>query len=125
VPVEPRVGDHLGQEPPGLVDKAGDQGLFAQEMTGWPAEISKPLIQRHVSPDWLRAGLREASNVTQLYSEMQHAGPMPDVPLIILYSMTTDAFKEAVSIGESGTCSAGNSRATRLPSWTKRPHAAP
>jgi hypothetical protein len=47
--------------------------------------------------------VREASNVAQLYNEMQHAGPMPDVPLIILCSMTTDAFKEAVSIGESGS----------------------
>jgi hypothetical protein len=78
------------------------RGLFAQEMTGWPADISNPLIECHVSPGWLRVGLREASNVTQLYDEMRHAGPMPDVPLVILCSMTTDAFKEAVSIDESG-----------------------
>jgi hypothetical protein len=78
------------------------RGLFAQEMTGWPADISNPLIECHVSPGWLRVGLREASNVTQLYDKMRHAGPMPDVPLVILCSMTTDAFKEAVSIDESG-----------------------
>jgi hypothetical protein len=45
-------------------------------------------------PGLAAVGLREASNVTQLYNEMQHAGPMPDVPLIILCSMTTDAFRE-------------------------------
>lgn len=89
--------------PEGLPGEVIDfyRGLFAQEMTGWPAEIRDPLIERHVSLDWLRAGLREASNVTQLYGEMRHAAPMPDVPLIILCSMTTDAFKEAVSVGES------------------------
>jgi hypothetical protein len=32
---------------------------------------------------------------------------------------------EEISNPRSRTCSAGNSRATRLPPWTKRPHAAP
>jgi hypothetical protein len=46
-------------------------------------------------------GLREASNVDQLYDEVRRAGPLPDVPLIILCSMGTDGFRQAVSIGES------------------------
>jgi len=77
------------------------RGLFAQEMADWPEEVREPLIERHVSPEWLRTGLQEASNVNQLYDEVRHAGPMPDVPLIVLCSMSTDAFKEAVSVGES------------------------
>jgi hypothetical protein len=67
------------------------------EREGIRGRPPRRFLSRHVSPDWLRVGLREASNVTQLYNEMQHAGPMPDVPLIILCSMTTDAFREAVS----------------------------
>jgi pimeloyl-ACP methyl ester carboxylesterase len=77
------------------------RGLFAQEMADWPEGVRELLIDRHVSPEWLRTGLQEASNVNQLYDEVRHAGPMPDVPLIVLCSMSTDAFKEAVSVGES------------------------
>ena len=77
------------------------RGLFAREMTDWPAAIREVLIERHVSPEWLRTGLQEAGNVHRLYDEVRHAGPMPDVPLIILCSMGTDGFKQAVLVGES------------------------
>ncbi len=77
------------------------RGLFAQEMPGWPAAIREALIERHVSPAWLRTGLREAGNIDQLYDEVRHAGPLPDVPLIILCSTGTDGFKQAVLVGES------------------------
>jgi hypothetical protein len=77
------------------------RGLFEQEMARWPTEIREVLIEGHLSREWLQAGLREASNVDQLYDEIRHAGPMPDLPLIILCSMETDGFKQAVSVGES------------------------
>jgi pimeloyl-ACP methyl ester carboxylesterase len=90
-----------------LPDKLPDElvqvyrALFAREMAAWSAEIRTPLIEAHVSPAWLRVGLQEAKNVEQLYDEVRHAGPLPDVPLIILCSMETDDFKRAVSAGES------------------------
>jgi hypothetical protein len=49
----------------------------------------------------LRAGLQEAKNVDQLYDEVRQAGPMPEVPLIVLSSMGIDSFKRAVSQGTS------------------------
>ena len=73
--------------------------LFEQEMTDWPEEISKVLVERHVSLAWLRVGLQEATNVEQLYDEVRHAEGMPDVPVIILTSMGIDPFKAAVSQG--------------------------
>jgi hypothetical protein len=76
-------------------------GLFAREMADWPDSIRELLIERHVSSEWLRAGLQEAKNVDQLYDEVRHAGPMPDVPLIVLSSMEIDSFKRAVSQGTS------------------------
>jgi pimeloyl-ACP methyl ester carboxylesterase len=75
------------------------RALFEQELTSWPENVRQILVERHVSLDWLRAGLQEAINVEQLYDEVRHAGPMPDVPLIILTSMGIDSFKEAVSQG--------------------------
>jgi pimeloyl-ACP methyl ester carboxylesterase len=75
------------------------RGLFAQEMAEWPAEIRQPLIERHVSLRWLPVGLREGKNIDQLYDEVRHAGPLPDVPLIVLTSMGTDSFRRALSPG--------------------------
>jgi hypothetical protein len=47
------------------------RGLFGAEMADWPEEIREPLIERHVSPEWLRVGLREAKNVGQLNDELR------------------------------------------------------
>ena len=73
--------------------------LLTQMLAGWPEEVSEPLIERHVSPEWLRTGFQEAKNLDQLNEEMRQAGPMPDVPLIILAGTGIDAFKMAVSQG--------------------------
>ncbi|WP_412537742.1 alpha/beta hydrolase [Longispora sp. K20-0274] len=73
--------------------------LFAHELAGWPAEVREPLIDYHVSPRGLKAGLLEASNVAQLHAEVTAAGPLPDVPLLILSSTRVDPFKAAVSQG--------------------------
>ncbi len=75
--------------------------LFAQEMAEWPEEIREVLIERHVSLDWLWAGVQEAQNVDELYAEVRRAGPMPDVPLIVLCSTGIDDFRRAVSMGEA------------------------
>ena len=77
------------------------RSLFEQEMAGWPEEIRDVLIERHLSRKWLQAGIQEAGNVDQLYDEVRHAGPMSDLPLIVLCSMETDGIKQAVSVGES------------------------
>jgi pimeloyl-ACP methyl ester carboxylesterase len=77
------------------------RALFAQEMATWPADILPELVARHVSLAWLGAGLREASDIDRLYDEVRRAGPMPDVPLIVLCSTGTDGFRDAVSSGES------------------------
>ena len=75
------------------------RGLFGAEMADWPARIREPLIERHVSKEWLRVGLQEAKNLGQLNDEVRRTGKMPDVPLIILTAMGIDPFKQAVSGG--------------------------
>jgi pimeloyl-ACP methyl ester carboxylesterase len=75
------------------------RGLFGAEMTDWPEDIRDPLIERHVSPEWLRVGFQEAKNLGQLNDELRRTGKMPDVPLIILTAMGIDPFKRAVSGG--------------------------
>lgn len=75
--------------------------LFTQEMADWPAEIRDVLVERHTSLGWLACGLRESRQVERLYDEVRAAGPMPDIPLVILASVGTDGFQRAVSGGES------------------------
>jgi pimeloyl-ACP methyl ester carboxylesterase len=73
------------------------QELFAKEMADWPADLRDVLVERHGSLDWLASGLRESTRVDRLYREVRAAGPLPDLPLIILASVGTDAFQEVVS----------------------------
>jgi pimeloyl-ACP methyl ester carboxylesterase len=75
------------------------RGLFAQELANWPAEVREPLIDYHLSPRGLQVGFQEASNIDQLYAEVRAAGPLPDVPLLILSSTQVDPFKTVVSQG--------------------------
>jgi pimeloyl-ACP methyl ester carboxylesterase len=77
------------------------RGRFAQEMADWPDEIREPLIDHHVSPEWMRIGLEEGKDADRRYEEMRRAGPLPDLPLIVLTAIGIDAFKRAVSVGES------------------------
>jgi pimeloyl-ACP methyl ester carboxylesterase len=77
------------------------RGLFAQMMTDWPREIREPLIERHVSPEWIMDGYRLVPYRDRFLGELRQAGPLPDVPLILLTAMDVDNFKKAVSIGES------------------------
>lgn len=75
--------------------------LFAREMTGWPPDLAAALVERHVSLDWLAVGIREARKLDDLYAEARDAGPMPDIPAVILCSTSTDGFQQAVSVGQS------------------------
>jgi pimeloyl-ACP methyl ester carboxylesterase len=75
------------------------RSLFRQELASWPAHVREPLIEYHLSPRGLKVGFQEASNVEQLYAEVSAAGPMPDIPLLILSSSQVDPFKAVVSQG--------------------------
>ncbi|MCI2419105.1 alpha/beta hydrolase [Saccharopolyspora sp. K220] len=77
------------------------RGLFAQMMADWPEEIREPLVERHVSPEWIMDGYRLVPHRDRFLDEMRQAGPLPDVPLIVLTAMDIDDFKKAVLIGES------------------------
>lgn len=75
--------------------------LFEQELAHLAPDVRSALIASHCSLDWLAVGLRETRGLDHLYTEVRSAGPMPDTPLIILSSTANDAFRDAVSSGES------------------------
>jgi pimeloyl-ACP methyl ester carboxylesterase len=77
------------------------RGLFARMMADWPEEIREPLVERHVSPEWIMDGYALVPYRDRFLDELRQAGPLPDVPLILLTAMDVDDFKKAVLIGES------------------------
>jgi hypothetical protein len=77
------------------------RGLFSQMMADWPEEIREPLVERHVSPEWIMDVYELVPYRDRFLDELRQAGPLPDVPLILLTAMDVDDFKKAVLIGES------------------------
>ena len=78
----------------------GFRPIFEGMYREWPAEIREPLIERHLDPAQVRAGMLEASNVDQLYKEMRHGGLMPTVPMIVYTAMGIDASQTIFSTEE-------------------------
>ena len=78
----------------------GFRPIFDGMYKEWPSEIREPLIERHLDPAQVRAGMLEASNVDQLYEEMRHGGPMPAVPMIVYTAMGIDASQTIFSTEE-------------------------
>jgi pimeloyl-ACP methyl ester carboxylesterase len=78
----------------------GFRPIFEVMYKDWPPEIREPLIERHLDPAQVRAGMLEASNVDQLYEEMRHGGPMPAVPMIVYTATGIDASQTIFSTEE-------------------------
>ena len=78
----------------------GFRPIFEGMYKEWPPEIREPLIERHLDPAQVRAGMLEASNVEQLSEEMRHGGPMPAVPVIVYTVMGIDASQTIFSTEE-------------------------
>ncbi|MFC6080645.1 alpha/beta fold hydrolase [Sphaerisporangium aureirubrum] len=103
------LGERMRPDPGGMPDLTADQLQAARTaLTGllaeWPAEIREPLVDHHLT-DW-RTQLHETANFeTEIYDELRHGGPLPDVPLIVLTAaarnpywaqfMTEDQMREA------------------------------
>jgi pimeloyl-ACP methyl ester carboxylesterase len=64
--------------------------MYQRMFTDWPEPIRQELIDRHLSPEWWQAGVRERSNMPGLADELQHGGDLPDVPLIALTPLGID-----------------------------------
>jgi pimeloyl-ACP methyl ester carboxylesterase len=64
--------------------------MYRRMFTGWPEPIRQQLIDRHLSPEWWQAGVRERSNLAELADELSRGGDLPDVPLIALTPLGID-----------------------------------
>jgi pimeloyl-ACP methyl ester carboxylesterase len=70
---------------PDLTDeqRAAARTAWAGILRDWPDAVRDELVDRHVA-QW-RTGLHESANLeSDVYDEVRHGGPVPDVPAIVL-----------------------------------------
>jgi hypothetical protein len=73
------------EQMPDLTPEQLDASRVALERLyeGWPDSVGGPLIAYHLA-EW-RVGIQEAANFeTEVYDELRHGGPLPDVPMVVV-----------------------------------------
>lgn len=74
--------------------RAAYRRTFGRALADWPAEIREPLLDQGFSSAGFRQSLREPMNLPHVFAEVRDAGPDPDLPVIIVSAMGTDAFAD-------------------------------
>lgn len=69
----------------------GYRPILNEMYAEWPPEVRELLIDRHLNPTQVKAGMIEASNADALYDEVRQGGPTPAVPMIVFTAMGIDA----------------------------------
>ncbi len=63
--------------------RAAARSGWGQVLATWPSDLRDELVDKHV--DQWRTGLLEAANLeSEVYDELRHGGPVPDVPATVL-----------------------------------------
>ncbi|GAA2637098.1 hypothetical protein Adu01nite_80050 [Paractinoplanes durhamensis] len=82
------LNDRMKPDPAQLPDLTPEQIAAAREayaalLAAWPADVREELVDHHLT-HW-RTGLYEAANLeSEVYDEVRHGGPVPDVPITVL-----------------------------------------
>jgi pimeloyl-ACP methyl ester carboxylesterase len=64
--------------------------MFAGLMADYPHHMRQPLIEAHVSDEWLRVGIAERGSLVALADELRAGPDIPDVPVVALTVEGTD-----------------------------------
>jgi pimeloyl-ACP methyl ester carboxylesterase len=71
--------------------------MYAELMVDYPQHVRPPLIDAHVSDDWLQAGCAERGNLVVLAQELRAGPDIPDVPLVALTTEGIDSTQHALT----------------------------
>ncbi|MEU6584174.1 alpha/beta hydrolase [Nocardia sp. NPDC046763] len=86
--------------------------VLARALADWPAEIREPLLDQGHRRERFRQSLREPMNLPRLFREVRDAGPDPDVPMIFMAAMGTDAIAQEL-VPPEGHASLAESNQTK------------
>ena len=93
MPPRLRVRHATAKEPGKLLEvliRLFGRKVYAMMLTGWPEDVRDRLIEGHLSPGWIRTGVRERSNMGDIADELKAGGIVPDVPMIELTALRPD-----------------------------------
>lgn len=71
--------------------------MYADLLVDYPDQLRQPLIEAHVSEEWLQAGFTERGNLVALADELRAGPDFPDVPLIALTTEGSDPAQQALT----------------------------
>lgn len=71
--------------------------MYAELLADYPQPLRQPLLDAHVSDQWLQAGFAERRNLVQLAEELQAGPDVPDVPLVALTTEGVDPAQQALT----------------------------
>ncbi|WP_431956699.1 alpha/beta fold hydrolase [Nocardia lijiangensis] len=70
----------------------------AELLADYPEHIRRPLIEAKESDEWIRVGIAERSNLTELATELRAGPDLPDVPVVALSVLGTDPAQRAETL---------------------------
>jgi pimeloyl-ACP methyl ester carboxylesterase len=73
------------------------RAMYAELVLDYPQHLRQPLIDAHVSDEWLRAGGAERGNLVALAEELRAGPDIPDVPLVALTVEGIDPAQRALT----------------------------
>ncbi|MEU6131667.1 alpha/beta hydrolase [Saccharopolyspora sp. NPDC047091] len=87
------------------------RAAVGRALADWPTEVREPLLARGFGPAAHLRSLRESMNLPELFREVREAGPDPDLPLVLVSAMGSDAFADELSPPEARASAAEAARA--------------
>jgi pimeloyl-ACP methyl ester carboxylesterase len=87
------------------------RSVFGRALADWPDSIREPLLEQGFSGEVYARSLREPMNLPELFDEVRAAGADPDVPLVVLSAMGSDAFADELLTPEIRESAAESGRA--------------
>lgn len=71
--------------------------MYAELLVDYPGPLRQPLVDAHVSDNWLQGGFAERGNLVALADELRAGPDIPDVPLIALTTEGVDPVQQALT----------------------------
>ncbi|WP_216900195.1 alpha/beta fold hydrolase [Nocardia alni] len=72
------------------------RAMFTELVVDYPQHLRQPLIDAHISDEWLRAGIAERGKMLALADELLCGPDIPDVPVVALTAEGTDPGQQAM-----------------------------
>lgn len=71
------------------------RAMYAELLANYPEHLRQPLIEAKGSDEWIHVGIAERGMLTELATELRAGPGIPDVPVVALTVLGTDAAQHA------------------------------